>query len=74
MLFQVLDKKKGIPITLAVVYISVARRLGVMCEPVSFPIHFLIRWQEYPQYVQMLIFSYCGFWVGVVFFAELWNT
>lgn len=42
----VLEDKRGIPITLAIVFESVARRLGVRCEPVSFPSHFLLRWKE----------------------------
>jgi len=39
----VLDRKTGIPITLAVVYIEVARRLGVRALGVGFPGHFLVR-------------------------------
>jgi regulator of sirC expression with transglutaminase-like and TPR domain len=40
---EVLDRKTGIPITLAVVYIEVARRLGVAALGVGFPGHFLVR-------------------------------
>ena len=40
---EVLDRKTGIPITLAVVYIEVARRLGVEAVGVGFPGHFLVR-------------------------------
>lgn len=40
---EVLDRKSGIPITLAVVYIEVARRLGVAASGVGFPGHFLVR-------------------------------
>jgi regulator of sirC expression with transglutaminase-like and TPR domain len=40
---QVLDRKTGIPITLAVVYIEVARRVGVDASGVGFPGHFLVR-------------------------------
>ncbi|KAK0090464.1 hypothetical protein PV325_000128 [Microctonus aethiopoides] len=43
---QVLENKRGIPITLAIIFESAARRLGVRCEPVSFPAHFLLRWKE----------------------------
>lgn len=43
---MVLLTRKGIPITLSIVFESVARRLGVKCEPVSFPAHFLLRWRE----------------------------
>lgn len=44
--YQVLDKKRGLPITLAVLYESIARRLGLKCEPISFPAHFLLRFTE----------------------------
>jgi regulator of sirC expression with transglutaminase-like and TPR domain len=40
---QVLDRRVGIPITLALVYIEVARRAGVRVEGVNFPGHFLLR-------------------------------
>ena len=38
-----MDRKKGIPITMALVYIEVARRAGVRAEGVNFPGHFLVR-------------------------------
>jgi regulator of sirC expression with transglutaminase-like and TPR domain len=40
---EVLDRRTGIPITLAVVYLEVARRAGVMVDGVNFPGHFLLR-------------------------------
>ncbi len=40
---DVLDRKLGIPITLALVYCEIARRLGVRASGVSFPGHFLVR-------------------------------
>jgi regulator of sirC expression with transglutaminase-like and TPR domain len=40
---DVLDRCRGIPITLAVVYIEVARRAGVLADGVNFPGHFLVR-------------------------------
>ncbi|HEU4582905.1 MAG TPA: tetratricopeptide repeat protein [Polyangiaceae bacterium] len=39
---QVLARRTGIPITLAVVYLEVARRAGVAASPVGFPGHFLV--------------------------------
>ncbi|XP_046356028.2 F-box only protein 21-like [Haliotis rufescens] len=45
---RVLERKKGIPITLSIVYSAVARRLGVVCEAINFPSHFLLRWLERP--------------------------
>ncbi len=40
---QVLDRRTGIPITLALMYMEVARRAGVEVEGVNFPGHFLLR-------------------------------
>jgi regulator of sirC expression with transglutaminase-like and TPR domain len=40
---DVLDRKLGIPITLALVYCEVGRRVGVRASGVSFPGHFLVR-------------------------------
>ena len=40
---QVLDRRRGIPISLSVVFIEVSRRLGLDVEGVGFPGHFLVR-------------------------------
>ena len=40
---QVLERRTGIPITLALVYIEVARRAGVRADGINFPGHFLLR-------------------------------
>jgi regulator of sirC expression with transglutaminase-like and TPR domain len=40
---SVLERRLGIPITLALVYLEVARRAGVEVHGVSFPGHFLLR-------------------------------
>ncbi|MGE3956850.1 MAG: SirB1 family protein [Vicinamibacterales bacterium] len=40
---EVLDRRTGIPITLALVYMEVAKRAGVEVEGVNFPGHFLLR-------------------------------
>src|SRR5436190_10933406 len=40
---EVLDRRTGIPITLALVYMEVARRAGVEVEGVNMPGHFLLR-------------------------------
>ena len=40
---EVLDRRTGIPITLALLYIEVARRAGVDVEGINFPGHFLLR-------------------------------
>jgi regulator of sirC expression with transglutaminase-like and TPR domain len=43
---EVLDRRTGIPITLALVYMEVARRAGVHVEGINFPGHFLVRCSE----------------------------
>jgi regulator of sirC expression with transglutaminase-like and TPR domain len=40
---EVLERRTGIPITLAVVYMEVARRLGLLVVGVGFPGHFLTK-------------------------------
>ena len=40
---EVLERRTGIPITLSLIYIEVARRAGVHVEGVNFPGHFLVR-------------------------------
>jgi regulator of sirC expression with transglutaminase-like and TPR domain len=40
---EVIERKTGIPITLAVLYMALGRRIGLPLEGVSFPGHFLVR-------------------------------
>jgi len=40
---EVIDRRLGIPITLAVVYIEVGRRIGLVAGGLNFPGHFLVR-------------------------------
>jgi regulator of sirC expression with transglutaminase-like and TPR domain len=40
---EVLDRRRGIPISLAVIYMEVARRAGLEITGVNFPGHFLLR-------------------------------
>jgi len=40
---DVLERRTGIPITLALLYMEVARRAGVQAEGINFPEHFLLR-------------------------------
>lgn len=42
-LADVLDRRTGIPISLSVLYLEVARRVGVLAQGVNFPGHFLVR-------------------------------
>ncbi len=43
---DVLDRHTGIPITLSLVYIEIARRAGLPLYGVGLPGHFLVKWQE----------------------------
>jgi regulator of sirC expression with transglutaminase-like and TPR domain len=43
---DVMDRRRGIPISLSVLYIEVARRINVQLLPVSMPGHFLIKLAE----------------------------
>ncbi|HSD44601.1 MAG TPA: tetratricopeptide repeat protein [Burkholderiales bacterium] len=40
---EVLERRIGIPITLCIVYLEVARRLGLPAQGVAFPGHFLVK-------------------------------
>jgi regulator of sirC expression with transglutaminase-like and TPR domain len=43
---EVLDRRTGIPITLSLVYLEIARRAGISINGVNFPRHFLVRCSE----------------------------
>jgi regulator of sirC expression with transglutaminase-like and TPR domain len=43
---EVLDRKSGIPISLSVLYIEVARRIGLPLHGVGFPGHFLVKYRD----------------------------
>jgi len=45
---KVLATKHGIPITLCLLYASVAKLLGLYCKPVNNPGHFLLCWEFEP--------------------------
>ncbi|MDB5865199.1 MAG: hypothetical protein JWO70_3005 [Betaproteobacteria bacterium] len=40
---DVVDRRLGIPITLAILYIEIGRRIGLQLHGVSFPSHFLVK-------------------------------
>ena len=42
-LCDVIDRRTGIPISLSVLYLEVARRVGVLAQGVNFPGHFIVR-------------------------------
>jgi regulator of sirC expression with transglutaminase-like and TPR domain len=41
---EVLDRRRGIPITLSVLFIELGRRNGLTLDGVGYPGHFLVRW------------------------------
>ena len=43
---EVIDRRIGIPITLSVLYMEVARRIGLPLLGVGFPGHFLVKYQD----------------------------
>jgi regulator of sirC expression with transglutaminase-like and TPR domain len=46
---EVIERKTGIPITLSVLYMEVAKRVGLMLDGVGFPGHFLVKRVGEPQ-------------------------
>jgi len=54
---HVLDRRTGIPISLSVVYIEVAKRLGLPVRGVGFPGHFLTKYAGEPE---IIIDAYFG--------------
>lgn len=40
---RVLERKTGLPITLSLVYMEIAQRVGLRCDGVGFPGHFIVR-------------------------------
>lgn len=53
----VLERRVGIPITLCIVYVEVARRLGIDAHGVGFPGHFLARIDSDPNEILVDAFS-----------------
>lgn len=43
---RVVETRSGIPITLSIVYMEIAQRIGLRCEGVGFPGHFIVRCGE----------------------------
>lgn len=42
---EVVSRRLGIPITLSLVYMEVAQRVGLQCEGVGYPGHFIVRYE-----------------------------
>lgn len=63
LLNQVLDRRTGIPITLALIYIEVARRAGLRVAGVNFPGHVLVRYpaaDELPAPAEIILDPFHG--------------
>jgi len=45
-LHRVVETHRGLPITLSLLYIAVARRMGIHLEGMGFPAHFMVRYQD----------------------------
>jgi regulator of sirC expression with transglutaminase-like and TPR domain len=56
---EVIDRRLGIPITLSILYIEVARRAGLRLEGVAFPGHFLVKYAP-PGGPEVFIDAYNG--------------
>lgn len=74
---RVMDTGIGIPITLAVLYLGIARRLGLTCYGVGMPGHFLVKLEELDLYVdpfnrgQLLSAGDCRRLAGTMFGPNL---
>jgi regulator of sirC expression with transglutaminase-like and TPR domain len=57
---RVLDRRKGLPVTLGILYLHIARRLGWDMVGLSFPGHFLLRLQKDGQRAILDPFDHCA--------------
>lgn len=59
-LSDVLDRRRGIPITLSIVYLEVARRASLHAEGVGMPGHFIVRARERDSVAASLVDPFYG--------------
>lgn len=45
-IIRVIERRKGLPVSLGILYIILARSMGWACEGLSFPGHFIIRFEK----------------------------
>lgn len=57
---EVIDRRTGIPITLSIVYMEVARRVGLSVEGVGLPGHFIVRVRERDSIASVLVDPFHG--------------
>ncbi len=50
---RVLERRTGIPITLSLVYLEVAQRVGLPADGIGFPGHFIVRYGQPPAFVYL---------------------
>uniref|UniRef100_UPI0035902BF6 F-box only protein 21 isoform X2 n=1 Tax=Myxine glutinosa TaxID=7769 RepID=UPI0035902BF6 len=63
-LHQVLRRRKGIPISMCILYAAIARCLGLHLEPVCFPSHFILRWPQIDGALEPKDFAYVDAYSG----------
>lgn len=54
---RVLERRRGIPISLCVIYISVGRRAGMALAPIGYPGHFLVQYEAGQDAVYIDVFG-----------------
>lgn len=59
-LIRVIDRRKGLPVALAVLYIHAARGAGMTCAGLNFPGHFLLRLEHAGQMIIFDPFDSCA--------------
>jgi regulator of sirC expression with transglutaminase-like and TPR domain len=57
---EVIDRRKGIPITLSIIYMEVGRRIGLGVEGVGLPGHFIVRARERDSQASALVDPFHG--------------
>lgn len=70
---QVVERRLGIPITLATVYSEVARRAGVVARGVGFPSHFLVRVEDSRKKAVLIDPFHAGMVLDAVAIRDLWE-
>ena len=66
----VIDKRTGIPITLSIIYIEIAKHIDLDLHPIGFPGHFLVKYSE-----EMVLDPFnCGRLLGVEDLQEILET
>lgn len=70
---QVVERRLGIPITLATVYSEIARRAGVVARGVGFPSHFLVRVDDSRKKSVLIDPFHAGMVLDAAAIRDLWE-